>query len=600
MAGAASFFGLSKSMALFDDYRKVDEVNRSALQIDREVQVLKFRVNQYVATGNAAHQAAMTEQAVQLAQRIDRVLPLVDNAKMEDMLTRMLTHLTEYRRQFERVSEERKLRSQLVKQSLPEQGEAVTVLLETLLADLELNEYIHERISVLAAQRSFIETQQNAYRYFGSPDSEWIEKLLAANALAKESLLSLEFYSSTGLTAKRDLLIFAMQEYERTCLRAVQATRGYLYLVHVVMAGEASEFDYSSNQLKRLAEERSAEISVATQDAVVLTKRLTGSFLGIALILGITISGRLAYRIVIPISSLTETFKRLASGETGVTIPSKDRKDELGEMALAATVFSEKNMQTERLLKESQELSDELQEKAEEMEQVNLELDNFAYVASHDLKSPLRGIRQLASWVLEDSSSYLPDESKVHLEKLQFRAVKMESMLNDLLDYSRVGRSEESSSTVDTRIMLSEIIELLDRPDGLEINILPGMPIIETIRAPLEQVFANLLTNAIKHHHDPEHGTIEIDVELDDQFYVFTVRDDGPGIDPKQHQRIFQMYQRVGGTDVEGCGMGLAIIKKQIEFRGGTIRVESEPGRGSAFLFSWPICSQSLPVICHS
>lgn len=219
---------------------------------------------------------------------------------------------------------------------------------------------------------------------------------------------------------------------------------------------------------------------------------------------------------------------------------------------------------------------------------INSELDNFAYIASHDLKSPLRGIDQLAKWIQEDSAEGLSEESCVNLNKLQGRIRTMETLLNDLLEYARIGRVNGECEPTDTGAMLREISDLIDNPEKIQISIAPDMPVLNTFRTPLRHVFLNLVTNAVKHHDHPESGKIEIDYLDLNEFYEFSVKDNGPGIDPKHHDRIFQMYQRVGNTNADGSGMGLAIIKKQIETLGGTISVESEGKQKTTFHFTWP------------
>lgn len=117
------------------------------------------------------------------------------------------------------------------------------------------------------------------------------------------------------------------------------------------------------------------------------------------------------------------------------------------------------------------------------------------------------------------------------------------------------------------------------------------LPTCRTIRVPLEQVLLNLIGNAIKHNDKGEQGLVEVLCENCDGHYLFGIRDNGPGIDAQHHERVFQMYQRVGDSSVEGSGMGLAIVKKQIERQGGSIRLDSNVGDGVTFNFVWPVNS---------
>ena len=280
---------------------------------------------------------------------------------------------------------------------------------------------------------------------------------------------------------------------------------------------------------------------------------------------------------------------QLAKGETLRDIPGTDRQDEIGKMAKAAQIFSDRNQETNRLLEQSELLAFQLEEYARDLKASNEELDSFAYVASHDLKSPLRGIKQLASWIEEDATDSLPEESKMNLQRLQSRVSKLELLLQDLLDYSRVGRLNSSAETVDVSALIQDIVEITDNPEKAKIVWPDDLPTFETFGSPLEQVFLNLIGNAIKHSDKGENAVVELSWKSEDKFYRFSVADNGPGITPANHQRAFQMYQRVGSRDVDGSGMGLAIVKKQVQRLGGEISLDSSEGEGATFSFTWPI-----------
>jgi len=171
---------------------------------------------------------------------------------------------------------------------------------------------------------------------------------------------------------------------------------------------------------------------------------------------------------------------------------------------------------------------------------------------------------------------------------LSGRVRRMEILLNDLLTYSRVGRIKSQSKRVDTGALVQNIIELLTPPSGFTITMDPAMPILRTAATPLETVLRNLINNAIKHHDRPE-GHIHVAASEHADAIEFAIIDDGPGIAPEFHTRIFELFQTLKPRDqVEGSGMGLAIVQKTITNCGGTIWVESGPGRGTTFCFTWP------------
>lgn len=236
-----------------------------------------------------------------------------------------------------------------------------------------------------------------------------------------------------------------------------------------------------------------------------------------------------------------------------------------------------------------QTLNTQLERQIEDLERTNKELDNFAYVASHDLKSPLRGIGLLASWISQDLGDSLEEETAEHLELMRNRISRMEKLLDDLLTYSKVGRVKSELSEVDTRLLVEDTFALLAPPEHFQLHCQGSFPTFITFQVPLEQVVRNLLSNAIKHN-DKDQGAIRVSASLSGEHYVFSVADNGPGI-PKEHQkRVFGMYQTLRPRDeVEGSGMGLALVKKIVELYGGTVTLQSDGENGTDITFTWPI-----------
>jgi len=239
-----------------------------------------------------------------------------------------------------------------------------------------------------------------------------------------------------------------------------------------------------------------------------------------------------------------------------------------------------------RALKYADQMTTEFRMQTENLEKSNAELNDFAYVASHDLKSPLRGIDQLATWIAEDIDN--KEETLSHLTMMRSRVNRMENLLNDLLDYSKVGKIEDKIQSVDCKNTLESIYDLLSPPETFTLEINGGLPVFDTVDTAFHLVFRNLISNSIKHHNGDD-GTITITVEEQEHFYIFRVQDDGPGIEQKFHEKIFGLYQTLRPKDeVEGSGMGLAIIKKTLEYYGGSITLSPEQTQGACFFVSWP------------
>ena len=218
----------------------------------------------------------------------------------------------------------------------------------------------------------------------------------------------------------------------------------------------------------------------------------------------------------------------------------------------------------------------------------NQELDQFAYVVSHDLKAPLRAIANLSSWIEEDLSESMTEDTLHQMNLLRGRVHRMEGLIEGLLQYSRVGRIQVALETVKVENLLAEIIDSLAPPAEFVVEVQPGMPTFIAQRLLLQQVFSNLISNALKHHRGSA-GHIKISVQDTGDFYKFSVADDGPGIAAQYHDKVFVIFQTLEARDqVENTGIGLSLVKKIVENQGGTTSLESAEGEGATFGFTWP------------
>lgn len=265
---------------------------------------------------------------------------------------------------------------------------------------------------------------------------------------------------------------------------------------------------------------------------------------------------------------LAHAVLEIAAGDTDAPVDVEGR-DEIGEIARSLQVFKDN---------------------AHELRRSNEELERFAYAAAHDMRSPLRSIESLAEWTLEDERDTLSAEGQDNLRTLLARAQRLATLQSDLLDYARVGEIDGSLSDVDVEELVSELGVMLD-PDGdFDISV-TGAPLrVHTHAVPLRQIVLNLLNNAIKHH-DRSSGALVVDVRWRDERLHVSVSDDGPGIEPRFHERIFELFKTLKSKDeVEGSGLGLSMVHKLVERYGGRIVVTSDPQRvrGTTFAFDLP------------
>jgi PAS domain S-box-containing protein len=233
-----------------------------------------------------------------------------------------------------------------------------------------------------------------------------------------------------------------------------------------------------------------------------------------------------------------------------------------------------------------------LAEKAVELERSNAELEDFTHVVSHDLKEPLRGIEAFSGFLAEDYADKLDEQGQRYLAVLQDSAVRMRDLIDDLLQLSRIGRTEPQYVIVPSTSLVDDVITAmrfsLDEK-GVEVRVQPDLPTIVCDAVRIRQVFENLLSNAVKYN-DKARPLVEIGYREGPGEHIFSVRDNGPVIDAKYHDKIFRIFQRlVPREGHEGTGVGLTICKKIVEGHGGQTWVESDgPGHGSTLLFSIP------------
>lgn len=234
-------------------------------------------------------------------------------------------------------------------------------------------------------------------------------------------------------------------------------------------------------------------------------------------------------------------------------------------------------------------LETRIAERTRELERANRDLEEFANVASHDLRAPLTSVRQILTVIERDGSDSLDDDTRHLVTLAHARVDRMQTMLGDILAYSRAGRYETPPQAVDCSRVIDEIRDWLSPPAGFAIVEANRLPTITIDKTAIEQIFLNLISNAIKHH-DRESGTIRIDYTPAAAGHQFTVEDDGPGIPGKHHERITKMFQTLKSRDeVEGSGIGLSIVQKIVQSLGGSLTIRSPlDDRGSAFIVWLP------------
>ncbi len=240
------------------------------------------------------------------------------------------------------------------------------------------------------------------------------------------------------------------------------------------------------------------------------------------------------------------------------------------------------------LLEDVNASREKLQKVNIEFAAANKELKEFAYIVSHDLKAPLRAISQLTHWISEDYSEAFDDDGKMQMDLILKRVKRMDGLIEGILRYSRVGRVREKEEHLDLNLLVNEVIANIAPPDNVKIIIENELPDVLRDSTRMEQVFQNLIGNAIKFM-DKDEGIIKVGCADEGAFWKFSVSDNGPGIDKRYHDKIFQIFQTLVPRDEhESTGIGLTLVKKIIGLYGGSVSVESEAGHGTTFFFTLP------------
>ncbi len=332
------------------------------------------------------------------------------------------------------------------------------------------------------------------------------------------------------------------------------------------------------------------------------------------------VSSKLQKIISGPILSLAGVAKDVSENKDYSTRALKNNNDEVGQLIdafnemlyeiqerdLELTHLNEKlelrvKERTADLMnanKKLENLNKELEETVEKLIAANIELADFAHIAAHDLRAPLRAIGSLAGMIVEDYKDRLDEQGQKKLNLLIQRTERMSELINGILKYSEVGRFSNVKEQVDLNQVVEEVISSISPPENIEIKVENKLPTIISEKTRLLQLFHNLLSNAIKYTDKPQ-GLIKIGCVEENDFWKFYVSDNGAGIEEKYYEKIFKIFQTLSRRDeVESTGIGLTMVKKIIEMCNGQIWVESKLGHGSTFFFTLP--KQKMEVKKHA
>jgi signal transduction histidine kinase len=434
-----------------------------------------------------------------------------------------------------------------------------------------LNMVSHVRGYIFTGERYFIRAYDSAYIENEALIKELAPLISPEHKVQQELLQKVDQTNSEWVTHFAVPLIAA----KKASAESDSSLTAFNKLYHSKFdSGHETEVLNSLNRSLRnfinyeyaVRESRKAQLDKSIQETRMISIYLTS----LSIFTGLAVAAFLALRISRRIMKMVGMADTIAGGNYDISMEDSG-KDELSQLAASLNHMA-------KVLSENFAL----------LQRKNKELDQFAHIVSHDMKAPLRGIDNVVSWIEEDHMHELTPKVKEYVGLIKSRIVRGENLIHGILSYSRVGRYEMEAEEVDLNVLLNELADSLPLRPGLQIIIQEELPVLNTHRVPLLQIFTNLMNNAIKYH-DKQDGYIKIYFSEETDHYTFYIEDNGPGIAKNYHNKIFVIFQTLNGSDsFESTGVGLAIVKKILDDRNQKITVESEPGKGSTFAFTWP------------
>ncbi len=342
-----------------------------------------------------------------------------------------------------------------------------------------------------------------------------------------------------------------------------------------------------------------------TQELIKISTMIVFCFTVTTLTLAITIGIYISRSIASPLKRLQSAITKIGKGHlnTRIEVNSQDEIATLintfNDMAedLERTTTSVENLNREIAIRKEAEnnmgiLNENLEITVQKLKQSNHELEEVAYIASHDLKAPLRSVSTLTSWLAKDYADKLDQTGRDQMDLLISRVSRMYGLIDGILQYARLNNAKIEKQSVDLNKLLQETIEILSVPQNIQITLENQMPTVFCQPSHINQIFQNLLANAVKYMDKPQ-GKISIRCDEQNGSYKFSVADNGPGIEEKHFERIFKIFQTLSHKDKsDSTGIGLSVVKKLVELNNGKIWIESELGSGSTFFFTLPILNR--------
>ena len=573
---------LQVSEDALNDVRVVLELERDVVDLQRNVLIFRDSASQS-AINRFNNLVSSINQKIALLRSSEWFAMQVENI---NMLLRMESHINDYKDNFESV--------------IAAQTRISDILDEQLLADIANlnNEFFTSSILAssdsMSGGLSLVNAEKLIISYILSPDAEVAEEF-KRNITQLKTLVA----DSTDLQLKTKVLAH-INKLSKDFLLLTQLTNANLYLTNVVMAGSANEFLYLTGELTQQASNSNTQsIKLAIQQGEIAKRSnniISMFVLSIVLILAIL----LTTRVILPITALTDVFRRIAAGNSDVKTPALTRKDEIGELATAADVFKQTSLQTKELLVEAQTLNTDLEDARNQAEHATASKSIFLANMSHEIRTPLNGIVGLVDLARKEMLSEKVDS---YLQKVTFSSQILMSVINDILDFSKIeaGKLDIETTSFSLHSLFENVLAIVAiraQEKNLQVRFyvdptIPPQCVGDPLR--ITQILLNLCNNAVKF---TDRGSVKINIKYvlnesgNEALITALVEDTGIGMTDTQLQNVFQPFTQADDSTNRkygGTGLGLAIVKQLTELMGGHIYASSTPNVGSSFSASFKV-----------
>ena len=584
--------GVASAAKAVIDVGIVKELERDVVDLQRNVLIFKENASKSAIT-------RFSRLMVTINSKLDKLAEVNEHSNQKDdsnqILSRMREHLNAYQENFSQVVEARSERDNLVDQGTMSDITLLESELDKALAKGEVS-----ATSVEDAKIILIQTENAMLKYLMKPDMRFIKTFNDS----VDALMHISFSANAGLQQRVERIIGRIKN---DFFKLTQITQGNLFLVNVVMAGSANEFLYLSGELAKKVSTHSEVVTQRTYQIAEKTQRNGELFSLFAILLALAAALFSTFRILGPIRSITEVFNKLAEGVQISNIPGSSRKDEIGKLARAALVFSDKNRETEKLLNEARSMNSQLEnlnkvitESKVKAEQATASKSMFLANMSHEIRTPMNGIIGLIELAQQQEIS---PTVRGYLDKASYSGQILLSVINDILDFSKIEAGELKIEEVSFSLHslfdnLIAVIALRAKEKNLSVHftVNPSIP-PQVIGDPLRiaQIIMNIGNNAVKF---TEQG--RIDIEFDGNLnekgnllnLIMRITDSGIGMSPAQLDKIFKPFTQADGSTNRkygGTGLGLAIVSQLTELMDGRIHATSTMGKGSRFEVELPL-----------